>query len=101
MRPPLSAGWMMSVVELARHRHPAAEQPHQDHQPARHEHDGAVITLKCEIGDQSDAGHRRGREGEPRGAGRDRRIESGEPRYRAKRKHPGQDAIGKMAGASD
>jgi len=96
MRPPLSAGCTMSLSRapvIVIHE-PTSQTKH--HHPARHEHDRAVVALDAEIDDQADADDRGAGEGQPRHAGRYRRIEHRDAET-APAGDPHQRAIAEMA----
>ncbi len=84
------------VVQHAGHRHPRAGQPGEDHQPARHQHDGAVIAVEAEIGDQADADQRGGGERDPRDAGSDRGIEDRDAGDHREAEDPRQRTVAEM-----
>ncbi|MNS55021.1 hypothetical protein D3C72_878430 [compost metagenome] len=67
-QPAAECGLHDVVVQLPRHRQPAAEQPDEDERPGGNEQDRPVVTVETEIDDERDAGRCGEREGHARDA---------------------------------
>ncbi len=76
-------GEKLPVTVKRRGRHPGDQQ-----EPGRHQHDGAIVAMGREMQHEDEADARHRRDGNPRHARRDRRIDDREPHERSEKHEP-------------
>src|SRR5690606_6459986 len=85
------------VVDHPGNRHPRTGEPDQHHDPARDQHDRAVVAAYAEEYDEADAGDRGGGKGEPCDAGGDGRVDDGDTGDQYQPANPHEGTIAEMS----